>query len=323
MRTCKAILSAIVAAGGMTATLSAAAYAQDWPQRPISMIVAYSAGGGTDVMARTIVPYLEKYIGDGARFAVVNRPGAGGEIGFTAIAQARPDGHTIGMINVPALITPLIDRSPEYTLESFAPIANLVLDPAALVVRADAPWKTLEEFIDHIRENPNVVTVSNGAFGGAMHMAAMRFAEEGDLEIIHVPFPGTAPSRTAVMGGHITSAFMGLGEAASLHEEGQLRILATMAAERGDLAPDVPTFREKGIDVVWGSFRGLAAPAGVPDVVMERLVNATRKTFDDPDFREQAKQQNLPLSFLSPDEYLDVIAGLRNEIQRLSETLRN
>lgn len=306
--------AALVAAGGTAAQAS-------YPERPITMIVAYSAGGGTDVLARTIAPFLEKHLGDGARFAVVNRPGAGGEIGFTATAQARPDGYTIGFINVPAIVNPLIEREPEYSLDDFTFLANMVSDPASIVVNKASPFQSLEEWMAYVKENPRTMPVGNSALGGAMHTSLLRFLRSQELEVIHVPFPGSAPSRTALMGGHVASSVFGLGEAGPFHAEGELRILATMAAERWDLVPDVPTFRELGINVVSGSFRGLAAPAGLPDDVREKLLGAIRATFDDEDFQEAARKQVLPLEYVEGDDYRDMVKQIHADMAELWEVM--
>lgn len=285
-------LSAALLGAAAMATPSAAQF----PTRDITMIIGFSAGGGTDVMARTMAPFMERHLGGGVNIIVENRPGAGGERGFTAIAQATPDGYTLGMVNIPAFITPLIQREPAYTLESFAALGNVVSDPASLVVRTDSQFQTLEDFVEYVRENPGVTPVGNSAIGGAMHTSLLRFLQGEDLNVIHVPFPGGGPSRTALLGGHVAAGIMGLGEAAPLHNNGQLRVLATMAAERRPEAPDVPTFVELGYSIVSGSDRGMAAPAGVPEDILARLAEAVRLTVEDPAFLEEAVRQQLPIA---------------------------
>jgi tripartite-type tricarboxylate transporter receptor subunit TctC len=301
MRNVKRIIGTVVSAAAL---ITAAGAAQaEYPERTITMIIAYSAGGGTDVMARTMAPYFEKYLGGNVTVAVENRPGAGGELGFTAIAEGEPDGYTIGMLNIPAFITPLIQREPAYTLESFQPIGNVVSDPASIVVRADSQFEELEDLLEYVRENPGALPVGNSAVGGAMHTSLLRFLVGEDLEVTHVPFPGSAPSRTALLGGHVAAGIMGIGEAGPDHLEGDLRILGAMASDRWDVVPDVPTFRELGYDIVSGSDRGMAAPAGVPDDIVEMLVDAVRQTVEDPEFRAEAERQILPLNYMDPEEY--------------------
>jgi tripartite-type tricarboxylate transporter receptor subunit TctC len=296
-------LTRLIASAALALTALGSAAQAQYPERDVTVIVGYSAGGGTDIMARTVTPFLEKYLPGNGSFNVDNRPGAGGERGFTGIAQAEPDGYTIGMLNIPSFINPIIQRDPAYTIDSFAPIANIVSDATSLVVRADSQFETLEDWVTYVRENPSVMPVGNSGLGGASHTSFLRFLVPNGLEVTHVPFPGSAPSRTALLGGHVAASVMGIGEAAPLHEEGQLRVLATMRAERWDLAPDIPTFREQGYNIVAGSDRGIGAPAGIPDDIRDALVGALQQMMQDPEFLEAAAEQTLPLSFMGPEEH--------------------
>ncbi|MEO9786319.1 MAG: tripartite tricarboxylate transporter substrate binding protein [Aurantimonas coralicida] len=309
----------IAAALAGTLMLAGAAHAQGYPERDITVIVGYSAGGGTDVMARTVAPFLEKYLGNGVSVVVENKPGAGGELGFTAIANANPDGYTIGMLNIPSFINPIIEREPDYTIDSFEPVANIVSDGTTLVVREDSQFKTLDDFISYVKENPGVMPVGNSSLGGATHTSLLRVLTPNDLEVTHVPFPGAAPSRTALLGGHVAASVMGIGEAAPYVTDGTLRALATMRAERWDQLPDVPTFKELGYDVVAGSDRGLAAPAGIPDEARDALVTAVDKMMQDEEFQAAAKKQDLPLNFLPPKEYGEHMRSTKEQMQVLWE----
>lgn len=292
----------------------------DWPtERPINMIVAYSAGGGTDILARTMVPFLEKYI-EGARFVVVNRPGAGGEFGFTESANADPDGYTIGFINAPAFLTLPYERETRYTFESFEPIANLVTDPASLIVRADSNLETLAEFFDYAQENPNALTVGQQGYGGSMHLSLEAMLRSAEIEVTQVPFPGIPPASTALLGGHIAANMWGLGEAAPLAEEGSIRVLGVMARDRVDLFPDAPTFAEQGYDLFSGSDRGFAAPAGTPAEIINALAEAVERTLEDPEFLAAAEAQFLPLNYMGPEEYKEYLGNLNQQIGELWET---
>jgi tripartite-type tricarboxylate transporter receptor subunit TctC len=311
----------LIAAAAFALTVLGGGIAQaQYPERDVTVVVGYSAGGGTDIMARTVTPYLEKYLDGSGAFTVDNRPGAGGERGFTAIAQADPDGYTIGMLNIPSFINPLIQREPAYTLDSFTPIANIVSDATSLVVRADSQFESLEAFIAYVRENPGVMPVGNSGLGGATHTSFLRFLVPNELEVVHVPFPGAAPSRTALLGGHVAASVMGIGEAAPLHQDGQLRILATMRGERWDLLPDVPTFRELGYNIVAGSDRGLGAPAGIPDAIRDALAEAVAQMMQDPAFLEAAAEQALPLNYMPSDEYGAHMRTTHDEMKAIWDT---
>ncbi|MCD1644714.1 tripartite tricarboxylate transporter substrate binding protein [Aurantimonas coralicida] len=318
MRIFRAIAAAglAVSALAMGASSSAAA---EYPERNVTMYVAYSPGGGTDVMARTLIPYLEKYLpGDGS-IVVENKPGAGGEIGFTAIATAENDGYSIGMINVPAVVTPLIQRTPGYDLDSFETLGNVVSDPGTIVVREDSEFQTLDDLVTYVRENPGSLPIGNSAIGGSTHTALLRFLGMADLEVTHVPFPGSAPSRTALLGGHVAASIMGLGEAGPYHQEGKLRILGTMASERWDEVPEAPTFKELGYDIVAGSDRGLVAPAGIPEDAATALAEAVRQAVADPEFQEEARKQLLPLNYLPPKEHREHLAETLTKMEEVWE----
>ena len=285
----------------------------EYPERPITMIVAYTAGGGTDIAARTLVPFIEKELG-GATISVLNRPGAGGEIGFTALSQAKPDGYTIGFINTPNLLSIPIARKARYTLDSFAPIADIVYDPGAFSVRPDEGITNLEELVAFAKENPGEVTYGTTGIGSDDHLAALRFERLTGVKLEHIPFSGNVDVRAAVLGGHIMMASMNISETVADAKEGTLVILGQMAEERWEGAPDVPTFKEQGFDVIMGSDRGIAAPAGVSDEVQKTLSDAIGRAVKDPEFQEAARKQDLALSFQDS-------ASFRKHLEALDATL--
>nr|WP_163503771.1 tripartite tricarboxylate transporter substrate binding protein [Halomonas socia] len=307
----KTLLAAAMAAGvAMTAQA-------DYPSGNIEMIVGYDAGGGTDVLARTLAPRIEEALGEDARIAVINRPGGGGEIGFTAVADANPDGYAIGVINVPSILNPMIERSPSYDLDSFQLLANVVTEPAAVVVPADSPHDSLEEWMTHVEENPGSVSVGNSGGGGAMHTALIRFLRASNLSVNHIPFSGAAPSRAALLGSHVDASVMGISEAGPLHNDGELKILGVMAAERIDLVPDVPTMGELGTEIVAGSYRGLMAPAGLPNEVRDALVDAVEQAVMSDEFQASAEERLLLIDYMDPDEYAGLIDETYSEMSAI------
>lgn len=291
----------------------------EYPERPITMIVGYNAGGGTDIAARTLAPFIEKYLGDGATVNVLNQPGAGGEIGFTRLAQANPDGYTIGFINTPNLITIPIQRNARYSLDSFTPIANVVDDPGAFSVLPNSPFSSLKELVEYAKENPDKVTYGTTGIGGDDHLAALAFERAVGVKLKHIPFSGTAEVRTATLGGHIMMANMNISESIADGREGTLNILGQMAEERWSEAPDVPTFKEQGANVVMGSMRGIAAPAGLPEDIRTKLENALEQAINDPDFMTRAKDQNLALAFLNSEDFELVLRRLHDDYSQIWE----
>lgn len=310
----KGILSLLVA---VSATFVASPVLAEYPERPITMIVAYSPGGGTDVLARSFAPFIEKYLGNDASFTIINKPGAGGEVGFTALSQSKPDGYTIGFLNLPNLLAIPIERKARYSLDSFTPLANMVDDPGAFNVHIDSPFNTLAELVAYAKENPGSVTVGTSGVGGDDHLAMMAFAKQAGIKLTHVPFPGAAPNRTALLGRHITVGAFNVSEAIQYAKEGQIKILGQMAAERWEVAPDVPTFKEQGFDVIMGSQRGMGAPAGFPAEAKAKLSEAIGKAVNDPEFQAKAKKIYLPLSFMDADTYGAFLVNMNEQFKTM------
>ncbi|GGG24563.1 Bug family tripartite tricarboxylate transporter substrate binding protein [Chelatococcus composti] len=291
---------------GMAAAiaLSGSAFAADYPTKPIEMIVAFAPGGGTDVAARSIASFMEKHLGDGARIAVINKPGAGGEIGWTAVAQAKPDGYTIGFINVPAINALVVEGKAKFKMDDFQPIANLVYDPGVLVVGKNSPFKSVKDLVEAAKEKPGTIAVgTSGAVGSSEHITILNFERLAGIKLTHAPFGGTAPVRQAVLGGHIPAATMNLSEALQLAREGEIRVLGVMSEERSEYLKDAPTFREQGYDVVAGSSRGIAAPKGIPAEIVAKLEAAVDKALKDPEYLEAAKKAEIPLHYLASADY--------------------
>lgn len=297
LRTLMVLACAVI--GFMPAT-GAAAY----PEQPINMIVAYAPGGGTDLVARAIVPYIEKYLGAGARILVLNRPGAGGEIGFAALSGAPPDGYTIGFVNTPGLLTVPIERKTAFTWQSFDLLGNLVDDPGNFSVHAESPFKNLADLAAYAKANPNVVTVGTTGVGSDDHLAMLQFEKIAGVKMNHIPFKGAADVRTALAGKQIVVGAINVGEALQYAKGGSpMRNLGQMSSTRTVLAPDLPTFKEQGFDFVMASLRGLAAPKGLPAAIRERLVKAVERAADDPVFQAQAAKFYAPLRYLPPAKY--------------------
>lgn len=293
----------------------------DWPtDKPITMVVAYSAGGGTDILARTMAPFLEKYI-EGASIVVLNKPGAGGEFGFTETANATPDGYTIGFMNAPAFLTLPYERETRYSFDMFTPIANLVTDAASLSVPGNSTINSLDDFIAEAKAAPSALTIGHQGYGGSMHLSLEGYLNMTETEVTQVPFPGIPPAATALLGGHIAGLVVGASEAAGMGSEANpIKILGVMSRERLELFPDIPTFAEQGFPIYSGSDRGFAAPAGTPDEIVAAIAEAIEKTLQDPDFLKAAEEQKLPLNYMNKDDYAAYLAELNTQIGTLWET---
>lgn len=300
-------LAAIVAATGLALA--------EYPERPITLVVGYPAGGGTDIQSRALVPYLEKALGQPV--VVENREGAGGLIGATYIAQSAPDGYTIGALNFPSMYAPIVQGTATYDENAFIPLANQIGGDLALTVNKSSPITTVEEFVEAAKASPLVVGVTG--VGHPSQITALLFETATDTDLNFVPFNGGGPARIAMLGNHVTLGFMNLNEVFADHRSGELRVLATSGAERSPLTPDVPTFRELGYDVQFSLLAGFGAPAGLPDDVEARLVDAFQTALHDPDYVAEATKRELTQQPMIPDEFSAAIEKGFGELKTLWE----
>lgn len=295
--------SLIVLACSVLGILPGAASAA-YPEQPITMIVAYAPGGGTDLVARAIAPYIEKYLGDGARIIVLNRTGAGGEIGFAALASAPHDGYTIGFINTPPVLTIPIERKTAFTWKSLDLLGNIVDDPGNFSVHAESPFKNLADLAAYAKANPNAVSVGTTGSGSDDHLAMVLFERIAGVKMNHIPFKGSSDVRTALAGKQIVVGAINVGEALQYAKGGSpMRNLGQMSQARTTLAPDLPTFKEQGYDIELAALRGLAAPKGLPPAIRERLIKAIEQATADAGFHVQAARFYAPLRYLPPAKY--------------------
>ncbi|HZS68818.1 MAG TPA: tripartite tricarboxylate transporter substrate binding protein [Burkholderiales bacterium] len=279
-----------------------------YPERPITLIVAYPPGGGTDLVARALAPFVEKYLGGGAKIVVVNRAGAGGEVGFAALANSLADGYTIGFVNTPPLLTIPIERQAQFHWQRYDYIGNIIDDPCNFSVHAETPIKNLAELAAYAKAHPGEVTVGTTGIGSDDHIAMLKFERAAGVKMRHVPFKGSADVRAAIAGKQIMVAAINIGEALQYQKGGTaLRNLVQMSPARTNLAPDLATAREQGFDIEMSSLRGMAAPRGLPADIRQRLVAAVERAAADPEFQAQAVKFFAPLRYLSPSQYEAIV----------------
>ncbi|ARP91823.1 hypothetical protein CAL14_17290 [Bordetella genomosp. 9] len=287
-----------IAAGAMMLTAPTAFAA--WPERPVELIVGFAAGGGTDLTARTLAMFLEKELGGSV--VVVNKPGASGALALGMVARAKPDGYTLGMTNMPGLLTLPIERNTGFTGADFTYLATLVRDPSAFSVKADSPYKSLQELIAAVRAKPGLISYGSTGVGTDDHLALVMFETATGTKMNHVPFNGAGPLRNSVLGGHADVGGMNLGEAMPYSGD-KLRILAQASEKRSPLAPDVPTFKEQGVDLVFASERGVIGPKGLPSEVEKKLADALAHIANDPEFQKKMLQQFTEMDYLPGDKW--------------------
>lgn len=290
--------------GAAAATLAAPRIAQAaWPaDRAIEVIVPFPPGGGVDNMVRPIVHFVTPRL-PGARFAIVNRAGAAGQLGFEALFNAAPDGYTLGALTNTAMHAIAVERRPRYRPEDFTYIANVVDDPGGFWVRADSPWRTLDDLRAAARAKPEEIGVGTAGIGSDDHLLQLGFEEAAGVRLLHVPYNGTAPVMRDVMGGVLPIGSLNMSEGLPLLREGRIRCLGQGGPERWAPAGTVPTFREQGYDVLGGSARGIGAPPGLPDEIRLRLEAAFREAMADAGFIADAERTGMPMRPLVGTDY--------------------
>lgn len=273
----------------------------EWPtDRPIELIVAFAPGGGTDVMNRTLAPYIEKELG--AKITILNRPGASGEITYTALTEARPDGYTASSLNTPGYLTMQMDRKVRFDPKKLCPVARIVEDPGSFIVQAGSEFNSLKDVVDYAKANPGAVTVGTTGLGTDEHLAMLQLEKSAGIDLTAVTFNGANEARTALLGGHVMMIGINVGEFVG-SDHSAFKNLGQFAEQRSVIAPDLPTAKEQGFDVLISSERGIAMGCDVPEDIRTKFSDAVRKALDNPEFQEKAKQQSLALSYLSAEDW--------------------
>ena len=289
-----------------------------WPnERPVEVIVLAAAGGGVDAMTRLVMPLIAQQI-PGMRVVVLNRPGAGGQIGLEATFNAAGDGYTLGATTFPAHNAFPIERQVRYRPLDFTFICNVVEDANCFYVRAESPFKSLQDLVAAAKARPGQLSCGNTGIGSDDHLFALHFEELAGLQkMISVPFTGTAPLLPQLLGGNLDVAALNVYDALPLVREGKLRILAQAAARRAPDAPDTPTFRELGFDLVHGASRGILGPPNMPQQVTEKLVAAARVALASEEFKREAARVFMPINPMFGSEYKAFAERSFADLQRL------
>ncbi len=293
------------------------AFAQ-FPERDLTYVISFNAGGESDITARLQQPHLEDILG--VNVSIVNRPGGGGAVAWSENQRStNPDGYTIVGVNLPHIVTQPMERTDTgFEADNFELVMWFQFTPNALLVRNDSPFQTLDELIAYAKENPGSVTLGGSGSNTANHIAVLQLEQLADIDLTYVPFTGTGPTVPALLGGHVTG-LMSYSPMAVLQQD-QVRTLAIASADRVSFLPDAPTFVEQGIDIVSGAHRGVAAPPGTPDDVVAALADA----FEEASQRIAAEQEEMGFVMLNVrgDEADALIDEVSEEYAAILETLQ-
>jgi tripartite-type tricarboxylate transporter receptor subunit TctC len=313
----RAFVAAAAAAGMLLLGADGASAQSGFPDKGLTLIVAYGAGGGTDVTARLLAKDLEATIGQPV--TVQNITGGGGWNGWSAIAGAQPDGYTIGYINIPNMYAGYLDPNigRDETLESFTPLMNHVIDYCVWAVRADSPYQSLGDLVEAAKADPGSISITAHGHGNDDHLAILAMERDTDSKFSVVHNQSTADSKAQVLGGHVDVLGANVSEVAADVDAGDLRILGVMAAQRSQFLPDAPTFTEQGYDQVWSVSRGIAAPAGLPEDIATVLIGFLEETITSDAHREQAEKLSLAPEVIKGQEYLQFLKETEQDIKQL------
>lgn len=302
MRRIAALLVVALVASLVTTTVGFAA--DKFPTKPIQLIVPWSAGGSSDLLARAVEKVWTKYCPQPV--VVINKPGGGGVTGTEFVVRSKPDGYTLyfGYGSGHDLVMPHLQKLPYDTFGDLVPVCRLSIHSVLVAVPANSQFKTLRELVAWAKANNKPVTASVSTAAGSVDLVMRAIGKAAGINIVPVPHPGGAQSVTTLIGGHVMLGGGHPSEIMPYVESGKLRVLAVALPERDPALPNVPTLREEGVDVyTWGSVKGVAAPAGTPREVIDYLAGVFKKVCEDPEFKKMMADLLQPIMYQGPDEY--------------------
>ena len=314
-----ALMLTLAACGGQTSSApapaspapSAAAPASSapatWaPSENVTMIVAYKAGSGTDNTARVLTTYADKYVGK--TLVIENLEGGSGSIGWTALARAKPDGYTLGFVNLPTYASNIVEQLGDYTMEDIVPICNHVTETSVVLVNANSQFNTLQELVDYAKANPDKLKASTNGAQASNHIGVQLLSKTADFVYSAIPYGGTADQLLALRQGEVDFSVAKIADFASFKSE--LKVLGVFDTKRLQEYPDAPTLGELGYYDQWyGSARCIVAPKGTPPEVISFYAEAFEKTMKDPDYIAAAAQASMNTEYMDPTATGELLAA--------------
>jgi tripartite-type tricarboxylate transporter receptor subunit TctC len=303
-------------------SMAPAAVLAAYPEKPVQLIVPFAPGGTTDLMARIVAPKLGEALGQSV--VVINKPGAGGALGSAYAAREKADGYTIVMaVESSHAVNPSVQKQPSYDpVKDFAPISNLANVLGVLDVKADSDIKTFDQLVSALKKNPGDLAYGSSGNGGYSHLFGQRFLTVTQTDMLHVPYKGLGPAMIDLLAGQIQVVFDNLPSSVGQIQAGNVRALAVAAPERVKSMPDVPTYAEVGYPQLnTPSWFGLAAPANVPDDILETLNQAVKKTLEDPEVIAQIEKQGAVPDYTTRAEFAEVIKASNQQWQDVVKTI--
>ncbi len=278
--------------------------AEAFPTHSISIVVPFAPGGSVDISMRILSDAVENDLGQ--KMLIVNKAGGGATEGQSYVAKAKPDGYTMLAITS-SVVTNTITKKVDYTIDSFAPVLQYCFDPEILFVTASSPYKTLDDFMAAAKKEP-IMNATSG-HSTSHHIAGVVLEKLTGVKLTYVHTKGGKEPITMVAGGHVVSSFGSYGVTKNMIDQGNIRVLGVMSEKRDPRFPDVPTFKEKGIDILYGPWRGIAVPKGTPPEVIERLSKAFKKALATEEVKTKFANTDIPITVLDGKDFAKIIKG--------------
>ena len=304
---------AILALGGAAGAQAA------WPERPVTMVVPFPPGGPTDLVARVLAKQLTDQLGQ--TVVVENKGGANGNIGMQYAAAAKPDGYTVLYNTSSIALSPNLYRSLAFDpVKDFAPVSSTAVIPLVLLVHPSVPAKDTQAFVQYARQNPGKLSYGSAGAGNVTHLGALLLLRSLQIDAVHVPYRGSAPAMTDLVGGQVQLMTNTLNDSLGFIREGKLRARAVTSGARSDQLPDVPTVAEAAVPgFEMGAWQGVVVPAGTPGPVIDKLNAEIRRALQSPEMQKQLKAQGAQALGSTPQEYA---AYIKSEISRWGEVVK-
>lgn len=300
------LLSRLTKAAVLLLALSSAAFADDYPNRPVRLIIPFPPGGSNDVVGRLVAKHLSDKLGQ--QVFVDNRGGAGGTLGTQAAVNATPDGYTLLIVSLAHAVNPALYKLEYDPIKSFTPISILATGPNVLAVNPDAPFKSVKDLLAMAKEKPGQLDYASAGVGSFQHLGAELFKLEAGVNLVHVPYKGGGPAMQDVIGGHVKIIFSSLVQTTPYIKSGQLRALGTGGAKRSKVLPDVPTIAEAGVPgYVSDNWWGIVAPAGLPAPIAEKIYAATQAALKAPELQAQFDREGASTIEMTSAEFGEYI----------------
>ncbi|WP_215830584.1 Bug family tripartite tricarboxylate transporter substrate binding protein [Pelorhabdus rhamnosifermentans] len=275
---------------------------EKYPNKPITIIVPFSAGGGTDLMARALEKWASKYLGQS--LIVINKPGGTGTIGWNELVSANPDGYTIGITQIDLVLQPIYGSTKYDYPTALEPLAQVATSSIVLAVLADQPWQNIDDLVQYARNHPGQLKFAHGGIGSNNHVLGEMFGKAANITITQVPFNGNGEMAAALLGRHVQRILTNPMTIKEYVKNGTVRVLAVAGTQRMNdpTFSNVPTFKEQGLNVAYSYWYGIAAPKELPNDIKSKLVDGFKTIINEPEFQKNMENLGLDIEYLSPEE---------------------